>query len=323
MRRSLPISTLALVSILSYPYQVSAQTRAVGLHYPDFMALRIMVLPTGLPNLPPGPEHDELATLWAQISRGARDLLLKERDLALVVVYPNGNWLYRTTGVHTLRSLYGEGDLKHPEDLAVLLTFLNRYWFLQMRNFYEQTLVTANTSYAPAVFGEHLATVNNAIGVSNASKDWFRSIVGAEILHMDNTTRSSLLLNPKYGRAFGDAIALAEVTRNAQLQSVGKAIAEGPKRTIEVKNTFCSFLEKDAIRDTKYNVRFVNGKKLIEASSMGSVCWFAAKEDGTGITVSFSSEDVPALLEAGKGMVFLSGHGSSTVYGVEIVHGTP
>jgi len=317
MRRSMLISSLALVFVLSHAYQASGQVSAVGLYYPDLRAIRTLIGPTGLPNLPPGPEHQKLATAWNQVSSIGRDLLLKERDLALVIVDSNGNWLYRTTGVHALRSLHRESDPKHPEDFPSLLPILSHLWFQQLRDFYDRVLYAANTSSAPTAFGAVLASVNDVPGAARADKDWFRSVVGAEVRGMDNNSRRSLLVDKKYGTEFADAIALAEATRNAQLQSVRNAIAKGPKYTVEIEDAGCYFGTQDDVPWTELNVRFVEGKRLIEVSSMGTVCWLAASKDGKDVPLGFSIKNLHSLLKEGKATVFLSGHGTSEVYGVK------
>jgi len=311
------ISCLALVFVVSCAYQASAQISAVGLYYPDLRAMRTLIGPNGLPNLPPGPDHTKLAKVWNQISREGRNLLLKERDLALIIVDSKGNWLYRTTGVHALRSLHRENEPKPPKDFTSLLPILRHVWFQQLRNFYDRLLFAPNTSSAPAAFGDLLTNVKEATGVTNAEKDWFRSIVGAELRGMDNIARRSLLLDKKYGKGFVDAIALAEVTRNAQLESVGNAIVQGPKHTIGIEDAACHFATDDEFKWTEYNVRFIKGKKLIEVSSMGSVCWLGAKDDDADLPIGFSAKDVRSLLEDGKAMIFVSGNGTTTVYGVK------
>lgn len=310
MSRSIFISAVALVCVISHACQASGQVSAVGLYYPDLRAMRTLIGPTGTPNLPAGTEHTNLANAWKQLSSYGRDLLLKERDLALVIVDSNGNWLYRTTGVHTLRSLKG-----NQNDLDSLRPVLGHLWFQQLRNFYDRLLFAANTSSAPNAFGELLANVNDAPSVTKDDKNWFRSVVGAELRGMDNNVRKSLLLDQKYGRDFVDAIALAEATRNAQLQSVEIAIVEGAKKKI----TFDAVVHfpTDDTEWTEYNVRNVGGKKLIEVSSMGSVCWLAAKNEDADLPVAVSIKSLLSLINEGKALVFLSGHGTSEVYGVE------
>ncbi len=320
MNKLLSILFAAIVMLFSYTCAVSAQDSAVGLYYPDIKAIRTLIGPTAIPDLPLGQEYTKLLQSWNQISTKGRELLLKERDLALVVVDSAGDWLYRSTGVHTLRSLHETNEERNENDLSNLLLILRNFWFQQLRDFYDHSLFAANYPAASSAFGKLLDRVDETNDATNDEKNWFRSIVGAELDSMDNDTRKALLIDEKYGRKFVDAIALAEATRTEQLESIASAFAFGSQQTVLFNDVVYQFPvddEESAKARRDVNFRFVHGKKLMEVSTMDTVWWVAAMEDDQEVPLELSAPKLQSLLKNDEAMVFVGGHGNSKIYEVK------
>jgi hypothetical protein len=182
--------------------------------------------PTGALNLPSGEEPARIAKAWDRVSKKGREFLLREPGLALVVVDSNGKWLYRSTGITTLRAVHNPGDGLRKQDADDLGAVLNNYWCRQLRDFYERLLFSTGPystgatrtigSPAAMAYGSFLAQVANG-DARKEDKDWLGRIVGYEIRSLDEKTRESLVSDPVYGGEIAKATAAAEETRRLQL----------------------------------------------------------------------------------------------------------
>jgi len=204
---TLVLGSLILIFLAS---AAAGEEMAVALYYPDFRAIREILKPAGR------RKHKGIVAKWEQISQRGGELLLKERDLAVVVIDSKGNWFYRTSGIHILRSLYSESETRDVEDLVDIRVILDDPWFQQLRNFYDTLLFAEGSLIAPAELALLLRRIDKLPDPELEQKDWFRGIVGAEIRAMDNTARKNLLLDPTYGKDFINAIAIAESAHSQQ-----------------------------------------------------------------------------------------------------------
>jgi hypothetical protein len=300
--------------------ETKAQNTAVGLYYPDFRAIKTIVNPKGRLNLPEGYAQDEMDAAWESLSTNGRDLLLQERDLALLVVDSDGNWLYRTSGLHTLKSVYADNTAREKEDLTNLMRILRNPWFQELRKFYNATLYARDMS--PKRLGTLLASVDGLDQAGQDQKDWFRSVVGAEISQMDNVVRKGLLLDEKYGTAFVNAVAIAEAQRGQRLQMIAEYIEEGTDENIDVEKMAIHFGGGPDERplDQYVNVISVGGKNLWEFNAHTGMVYASAKDDKeapTLVPASFDSDALQRLLKEDRLQFYFAPTGAETVYRVK------
>lgn len=303
------LSVLAVTLIVS---ETQGQDSAVGLYFPDFRALRALVNPKGKLNLPAGFGQTEVDKAWQTLSTDGRDLLLQERDLALLVVDSNGSWLYRTSGVHKLKSLHGGNRARQKkEDFTNLTRILSNLWFRQLRDFYDEMLFARDSS--PQRLGTILASVDNFNQAGKNQKDWFRSIVGTEISQMDNAARKGLLVDETYGAAFANAVAIAKAQRGNQLDMIAKYLKQGSKENVDIGKI--GFYSGEG--EGKYvNIVSVGDKKLWEFNSHTGVVYVRAADDDKTPPVWFDQNSLQQHLKKGHYEAYFAPAGTQKVYGI-------
>lgn len=231
-RKTLFLLIYAVSSILT-PVTVIGYDWGVGLHYPDLRTIRQLIGPTGECNIPSGKEQEEINADWGFISQKGKDLLLKERDIVLVVIDSNGNWLYRSSGIHTLRSLYSVDEKRRKDDRMHLSDILRKPIVQNLRDFFNSLLFQQPSSWKPKIFGSILRNIDD---LQKANKEWFYGIVGSEIRIMDEDIKKQFLSDSKYGPLFEQTIKIAEAEVRKQLESVWIAMQKGTDIQIDVRD---------------------------------------------------------------------------------------
>ncbi len=214
------IGLLAAVAV-TVPCTTGAQEVGVALYYPDFQAIRALFDPSGQLNLPQGPGHQEIITSWQAITPQGRDLLLRERSLAVVVLDNRGIWLYRTASIPRLQALQGAVAGPQPGDYENLSTLLDYRWFQDLRQFYGSLLFAQGGPEIGQQVGPLLAEVDQSADLAGPQKTWFRGLVGVELQDLDNTSRADLLATPEHADAFAGALAAADARRNEWQARIG------------------------------------------------------------------------------------------------------
>ncbi len=307
------------LSLLSLPIVcVRAEDSAIGLYSPDLQAMRRLVAPTGAVNLPPGPGYREVAGAWNGLSRRGRELLLREHDVVLVVVDSNGDWLYRSSGIHTLRRLYSGKDSRNPKDLECLLHIIESDWFNQLRRFFSGLLFASDSTSEATNFGAILTSVEKIKNANAEQKDWLRGIVGAEIQGMDSTARGRLLRHSVYGKEFVHAIAVADAKRNEQLKNLSAALAEGTSDTIDLSAiATCLDERQDDAEPKDVNVKVIDGRAVWVCNAQGQTLYVAPKHGDVKFPGRFTATEVTGLISSNNALVYIGFLGKPTIFKVE------
>jgi hypothetical protein len=296
--------------------EIWAADPVVGLYYPDFRAMRQLIGPKGIPNVPAGEDHDEISLAWRALFDKGQELLLQERDLALLVVDSNGNWLYRTSGVHSLKSLHMGDTAQNRADHDNLQKILRNPLFLALRDFFNELLFARATSSKR--LGVLIASVDN-LPAGQAQKDWFRSIVGAEIMQMDNVDQQGLLLDKDYGAVFVNALTLAKAQRRQRLEIIARYLKDGADESVGI----CSVALYSPSQGNDYpvaghmNLVTLAGKKIWEINSHTGTVYVAAKDDKwatSGVTGAFRRGDLAKYLKDGRFLAYVALPGTQKVY---------
>lgn len=311
---------LGVVFFVLSALQATAQESAVGLYYPDFRSIRRLIDPTGSVTLPKGPQAANLEGPWKQISKNGRDLLLKERDLAMVVVDSNGNWLYRSTGIHTLRSLHAQAEERNKSDLSNLRRILDDPLFQQLRAFYGQLLSDRGTALSAETLGPLLAEIDKIPNVGPTDKDWFHGLIGSEISHLEPSARVGLWTNKTYGKSLINASAAAEGQKVRQLDLLESAFNKGPKGVVYVTDVAFDSKTLPAAGSAAFTIRALGGKQIFEWETQAGTLFVAPNSD-VDETVLFGARNDPAklfdLIKGKKASVFLGVPGGSKLLSVE------
>ena len=318
--RRLPPVLVLLASQLAICRSASAQTDAVGLNTTDIYALRTMLGPTGEPTFPAGARHEKVSSAWKEISEPARDLLLREQDLAVVIVDSNGVWLWRSSGIQTLRALYGDKLQQKKADLEHLVAIIKDDWFQKLTRLrYESPLPPNRADFVDA-FATMLTRADATAGATGEEKEWFRGIVGSEIQNLDSGARTALLLHPVEGKRFIEAVAVADTAKKRQLEAVDHALTSGAGKSIRLEDLAVQFptgTEKK-LANGRANVRVVGGKPLIEWTTPNGSVFVAAKKASPKLpSIDFTKSGIKKMMENDQADVFFSSHGTQSVLAVK------
>lgn len=292
---------------------LNAQEQSVGLYYPDFRAVRTLFQPGGTMNLPDGSERDTIVEAWNKISQPGRQLLLQERDLVVLVVTSEGRWLYRSQGIHTLRLLSQEAS----EDAENLLTILTHAWFGTLRDFYSRTLFQSSLSAAPVNYGSMLTGLESRLPESTPEqRDWFRTIVGEEIIDTaDPRLRTVLLSDPTHGESLRGAVALARKSKESRLKSLSVAVQSDPGEFIDLGELGLS--DRHAGYDVtvlrQMDVQSVEGAKFLEWNTTDGTVFLELPEDGIPAG-DLSPKKLEQLIRDRKTKAFLGTPGTDKVF---------
>jgi hypothetical protein len=252
---------------------------------------------------------------WGNISKRGQELLIKERDLALVIVDLQGNWLYRSSNIANLRSLYGVNEERKKEDLENIHAILDDIWFQKLREFYSQILFANAAGATPKSLGIVLEGVNKIEHVTIAQQSWFRAIVGSEIKSLDASARNALLLDPEYGKGFVDSLAIAETQRNEQLKSLEHS-ASNQLVAIKLSEVDIDVSEhRSGAGPLNFSVGIVNGKKCLEWTMPSGRVFYRVNKVTADLSPSgLTHAQIANAVKSDAASVFLGVHGSSKVY---------
>jgi hypothetical protein len=280
-----------------------------------------MIGPTGEPTIPASdPSYTKIVTAWGKISARGRELMLKERDLVILVVSSDGDWLYRTSGIVRLRSMYGANNAPKNQDLASLLEILDSPKFQELQEFfYKQRQQFGAASTAPTTLCPVLAGWEAAF--RKEDKDWFQAIAGAEVLSWDGSRRKTAVMNSKCGSSFRDAVAVAEDARVRQLRLVANGDAKG---TVGIGDVWLALPEQsgEAAKIGTLDERFVSSwagqsKKILLWSTSGGTVFVTPKSSYADLKPEFTKSWLNDLLKQDRAEVFVAWHGATSVFRVQ------
>jgi hypothetical protein len=305
----------------------SRRVSEIGLYGPDLRAVRQMAAPTGALNLPAGVESNRARSAWDQISPKGREYLLREPDLALVVVDSNGRWLYRSTGITSLRSVFNAGEALRNSDAKYLAEVLDNTYCRQLRGFYERLLFSSSpysTSSSRglgtpegAIYGSFLAQVDREASTME-NREWFLRIVGYAVLGLDDSSRTKLTNDADYGAQIASATASAQATRKQQLDAVGRAFESSSTRRVDIDHLGFHLprsREDAQTRGTLNDVSVRGRKVLVWSDQDGTVFVLNAKENTTP-TVDLTEQDLRSLLLHDSIKVYIATPTDSDVFEV-------
>lgn len=331
MRNTIDLLYFSIVAVavsIMFPVQASSQTSEIGLYPPDLRAIRQMSGPTGSLNLPSGDESTRIAKAWDRLSKKCREFLLREPTLALVVVDSNGKWLYRSTGITTLRPVYSSGERLRRQDADDLGAVLNNYLCRQLRDFYERLLFSTEPysagatrnmgSPAAMAYGSLLVQVERGTA-RKEDKDWLHRIVGYEIRGLNETTREALVSDPIYGPEIAKATAAAEETRTLQLDSVARASSSSRTTQVNIDDIAFTLPRQpgDAAMLGRFDVSTVSGSKVLSWSNSGGVVFIRTEKDREELPFEFTQENLRRLLKEDKVTAYVSSPASPEIVEVK------
>lgn len=224
------LANLFIIAVLNSFVEGSEYVR-VGMYYPDFRAIRTIFAIDGATNLPKGYQQQILNDSWKDISEEGKILILKERDLAMVVISNLGLWYYRTSGNYLLKSLREKTMKLKSEDAEHFEEILKTKWFDILREFYSK-LLFAQTDL-PDRLGELISSLDDLPDVNKEQITWIKVIIGNEIYAMNSEKKKELLSNKKYAPVFNDVIAKAENNHKRQIDVIEKALTTEKRKGID------------------------------------------------------------------------------------------
>jgi hypothetical protein len=318
---------LVFTAALLPPKHLLAE-EAIGLYYPDFRALRQLINLNGEPALPRGPGYDDLATAWNGLCEDGRDLLLKEKDVVLVVVRAEGTWLWRSSRIPTLRELQVRKQTERTRDYDRLRAILTNPWYMELRDFYDHVLFSQNSVAVPERFGELLERADKLPNAVVAQKNWCKAIIGTRLSAADEPTRAKLMQDRKYGKQFRAAMILADSRRAAQIKEVAQATSKpgtvGPalKFTFDKAKELLTFGLADDASQQMYPLAVVDapgGRHIVSFPAESGTIYVATlanNADSEWFKSGFSFDEVEPLVLKGEADVFYASHGSNKVVDV-------
>ena len=178
---------------------------AIGLFYPDLGALRMIMGPNDTCNVSEQNTKSKIEECWKKLSKKGREFLLKENDIAIVIVQLDGNWFYRTSGVHTLKPLYASNQGKISSDMNNLLTIIRTQAYQELKDLHYNSLFYTRTANYSNILGAHIERIENI--KSESLKDWLLSVISNQMYHMEPSLLATLGENKKYKPKFDELIA--------------------------------------------------------------------------------------------------------------------
>jgi len=303
-----------------------AAQNPIALDSPDITVFRRIVDPKGQFVIPAGKSVQGLIDAWGALSLKGRDLLLKERDVAVVVVNDEGQWFYRSTGLIYLRSLLDQADHAQATDYSNLLAAVNHPWFQELHHFYaEETLFTTQAEVPDAErFGALLARVDQMPEAEPAQKEWFRTLVGSDLRSLDSNTRTQLLLHPTLGRHVAQAIVLSEAHQNRQLDAVAEMLKRGGggsqvsladvAQTVSPDRAVPSLAQAHTL-----DIRTLGNQKVFIVRDPDRVFYVAPKISASttaSLPKALNRQQIKNLIVENKADVFVGMPGTSVVFSV-------
>ena len=144
--------------------------------------------------------------------------------------------------------------------------------FQQLREYFRSQLFSPGRKLNASIFGSPLHNLDQDLA-SNAEKDWFRAVIGAEILDLDSATRTTFIQDPIFGKELLAAISLAQVTREKQLNDVWQAAVLGESRheigIWEIQRYIPERGGAISGWDVSYSLGTVKGKRLLVWATAG------------------------------------------------------
>jgi hypothetical protein len=323
MIRTLCLANIAAALVLGIEIHAGPPSE-IGLYPPDLRAIRRLIGPAETPTLPPGDQYSRIAKAWSQVSKKGREFLLREPDVALVVVAANGKWSYRSTGMTALRYLYSSRESLRAKDAENLSDVFESTWGRELRDFYQAVLFgtgpysTAGSRGVPTAvpYGLMLSRAKQP-DVGKQEKEWFLSLVGSEITALDNDTREAVTGDPTYGREIRDAVATIAETRKRQLDAVARAFATGASHRISVADLALPMFSLEAARVSRpWTIAIIGENKVYVWSIAYAVIFVIPKYNDPNLPSELTKESLRSLIESGKVKAFASSPLSEEVFEV-------
>jgi hypothetical protein len=308
------VAIVAVALMFGAQKQPGYQMAEIGLYAPDLKAIRRLIGPGGAPALPPGDGYNLIANSWNQISPKGREFLLREPEIALVVVSSNGKWSYRSTGTIALRPLFNPGEALTPKDAGSLRDILESPWCTKLRDFY-QAVLFGTGPYSPngsrggpspaASYGLLLANVEQA-GVAKEEEDWFRRLIGLEVMALDKESRDAVIADEAFRPEIRKALDAITEARNQQLDSVVKLSLAGTLHRVSMDHLALPVSSQGRTELGPFIINSVAGKRILSWSGNRQVIFVVPQNDNLGLPSEFSKQSLAALLGNGKARAFVS-----------------
>ena len=305
-------AALVAITIFAISYATHAQT-AVGLYDPDLTALRKMIGPDGKPISFAGEDHQKFIASWNNLSAAGRELLLKQRDLAVVVVNNTGQWAYRSSGIPRL---VGLNPPLRKDDFADILQMLDDPKVQTMRNFYyDRRFGNKPTSETYGSFLEK----SKEQSTSAAETAWFNGFVGAEIQALDAETQSRLFADEEYGPALRAAAAQSNRTRNDHLHFIAGAYVNPLREQIAFDDLALALPENagDVVL-IGHEKGFAGHREVFSWTADGNTVYVVPTNDRAGAEIKFTRTNIFDLLREGKARVFVASAVQQKVFGLSV-----
>jgi hypothetical protein len=326
MMRTLFLVNIAAALILCVEIHAAGPASEIGLYPPDLRAIRRLIGPAGTPTLPPSDEYNRIAQAWSLVSKKGRELLLREPDVALVVVAANGKWSYRSSGITALRSLYSSGESLRARDAENLSYIFESTWCRELRDFYQAVLFgtgpysTAGSkgsgSAAAIPYGLLLSRTKQP-DVGRQEREWFLSLVGSEITALDNDNREAVTSDPTYGREIREAVATVAETRKRQLDAVAQAFARGPAQQVSIDDlTLPESSREGGGVFGPFTTSAAGESKVLMYRNPQEVIFILRRDDGPNLPSEFTKESLRRLIQNGRVKAFVSSPLSERVFEV-------
>ncbi|HEY6327926.1 MAG TPA: hypothetical protein VI756_01220, partial [Blastocatellia bacterium] len=273
-RVSYAVMIASAVLALSIQRRPAGQVAEIGLYAPDLRAIQKLIGPGGAPTLPPGNDYNSVAKFWNQVSHTGQEFLLREPEIALVVVSSNGKWSYRSSGTIALRPLFNPGERMSPKDAEALSDILDSPVGGKLRDFYQAVLfgtgpLSPNGSRgggSPAAsYGLLLADIDRT-DLSKEEREWFRRIVGSELLALDRESRDAAAADKIYGVRIGQAIDSIQHAKSQQLEFVVDSSIKGTPRQVSLNDLALPTSSEGSTELGPIAVSSVRGKKILSWS---------------------------------------------------------
>jgi hypothetical protein len=200
-------------------------------------------------------------------------------------------------------------------------------WYLKLREFYDHLLFSQNAEIVPEQVGPLLVAGENTPNASAAQKNWYKAILGNHLIAASESTRMALVNDPKYGREFFNAMAVADSQRSAQIQEVAKAVSNPAESTPSLIYDMSDFRGTRANTANKWGgglypstVHSEGGKSIVEFRTDGGSIYVAPRADDVDSSwhkTGYSFSKVEPLLHEGQADVFYGSHGSKQISKVE------
>jgi hypothetical protein len=181
-----------------------------------------------------------------------------------------------------------------------------------LQKFFGHVLFAGNTGIDASNLGTLLASVETRASAKPAEKDWFRSIVGAELRGLDAGTRRSLIQDPDYGKLFVDALVSAETKGSEQWQHINKALTTGemPTGSIYVRDIVIDDFPLGAGKKPRdLTVKKVGETTVFECKTGVGTIFLTGNSDT--VPAVFSEKSLEGLIKDKKTKVFMSFPGTS------------